>query len=54
MKLEFKFTLDEKVTTNFDKKGIIVGLFYDESGKQYLVRTEKGDSWHKEKHLNQL
>jgi len=48
----FKYTLKQDVVTCFNQKGIIMGLFYDDAGNQYNVRTEKGDQWFLEGQLN--
>ena len=49
--IKFEFDIDLRVVTEFHQPGIIVALFFDESGRQYLVRTKEGDVWHKEKDL---
>jgi hypothetical protein len=51
MKLEFKFNIDDKVKTSLESTGIIGGLYYDEAGLQYNIKTKDGSQWWKEKEL---
>lgn len=53
IKVEFKFSLDQQVETNFGSKGIITMFGYDEAGKKYWVETgnSRNNAWVKEKHL---
>ena len=50
-KVEFKFTIDQRVTTPFDDEGIIVMLGFDDGGKCYFVKSAKDSKWFKEKEL---
>jgi hypothetical protein len=52
--VEFKFKLNDKLETPFNELAIIQGLFFDDSGNQYLCRTKTGDVWMKESELNAL
>ena len=50
--VEFKFDIDEKVTTNFETSGIVEGLYYDDDGgAQCYVKTGSGGAYFKEKDL---
>lgn len=51
MKLEFKFELNQSVTTIFDEKGIVTMLGFDEGGNQYYVKTKSYSQWFKENEL---
>ena len=46
--VEFKFDLDQKVTTTFGVKGIVTMLGVDDDGNQYFVATGKSTGWYKE------
>lgn len=48
MKVEFVFTLDQKVVTPFGETGIITMLGYDDGGKHYHVKTKENSTWWKE------
>jgi len=50
-KIEFKFSIDERVKTPFGEEGIIRSLAFDDGGIKYYVKTKQTGSWHKEKEL---
>ena len=50
--VDYKFTMDQKVTTPFDETGIISMLGFDEAGNQYYVKTKADSKWFKEKELD--
>lgn len=39
MKVEFKYELEQRITTPFGKDGIITMLGFDDGGIQYFVKT---------------
>ena len=49
--IEFKHSIDDRVTTPFGDVGIIEMLGFDEGGKKYYVRTKTGGNWLKEADL---
>jgi len=50
--VDFKFVIDQRVTTLFGEEGVITMLAYDDSGVGYYVKTkEHNDNWFKEKDL---
>jgi hypothetical protein len=49
--IEFKYSVDDRVTTPFGDAGIIEMLGFDEGGKKYYVRTKLDGSWFKEADL---
>ena len=51
MKVKYKYDIDDVVTTPFGMTGIVSMLGYDDGGPQYYVKTEKVDTWFKEKQL---
>lgn len=51
--VEYKYDLDEKVSTPFDQVGIVTMLGFDEGGNQYYVKTANTGSWFKESQLSQ-
>lgn len=50
--IEFKYNLDDMVTTLFGDVGIISMLGADEAGKQYYVKTKQSAGWFKETQLS--
>ena len=48
MLIEFKYKIDQKIVTPFNKVGLISMLGFDESGVRYYVTTEKNSAWFKE------
>ena len=52
MKVEFKFSLDQKVTTPFGESGLISMLAVDDGGNTYYVKTKNGADWFKESQLS--
>ncbi len=53
-KVQFKFSLDEKVMTRFGAVGNVTMLAVDDGGIKYYVETEKKDSWEKEVNLTRV
>ena len=49
--IEFKFSLDQTVTTPFDQKGIVTMQAVDDGGNCYFVKTQEGGNWFKEGQL---
>lgn len=49
--VEYKYDIDQKVTTPFGEDGIVSMLGFDEAGNQYHVKTANDSQWFKEKQL---
>ena len=50
-KVEYKFYMDQRVTTPFGDSGIIEMLGYDDGGVKYYVKTKADSGWFKEDEL---
>ena len=50
-KVEYKFYMDQCVTTPFGDNGIIEMLGYNDGGIKYYVKTKADSSWFKEAEL---
>lgn len=51
MKVDFKFSLDEKVENRLEELGIITMLAVDDGGRVYYVHTKNYGAWIKESSL---
>lgn len=49
--VNFKFVVDQRVTTPFDEKGIVAMMAYDDGGILYYVKSKSSSNWFKEKEL---
>lgn len=50
-KVEYKFYMDQRVTTPFGDDGIIEMLGCDDGGVKYYIRTKVDSGWFKESEL---
>ena len=50
-KVEFKFSIDDKVKTSLGDTGIVESMAFDEGGVRYFVGTAQNSRWLKEKEL---
>lgn len=49
--VEYKFDMDDAVSTPFGEAGIVTMLGYDEGGNKYYVQTANSAGWFKEGQL---
>jgi len=50
--VNFKFVVDQRVTTPFDEKGIVTMMAYDDGGILYHVKSKSSSNWFKENELS--
>lgn len=51
MKVNFRWDVYENVITPFGEKGFISMCGYNDSGKQYYVKTKDNENWYHEMQL---
>jgi hypothetical protein len=49
--INYKFDLDDRVTTPFGEDAIITMLGFDEGGAKYYVQSKDSNAWFKENQL---
>jgi len=54
MKIEFKFNVDERVTTPFKEEGIVEMLGFDDGGIKYYITTPTNSNWFRENTLESI